>query len=195
MRKRAPWVALVLLAGAVPSFAQDSPVAVPKPVATDSQMLHKYVWSTLGLDGAIHATLFSGLDQWRDSPREWGTGATGYARRWASDYAESAIGDAAKYTAAHFFHQDPSFTRCECAGFGRRLRHAVESPFMARERDGTWVLSAPSLAGFLTGHLVSASTWYPDPLGTRGGLKHAGTSVLSKVAVDVFNEFRPRRSK
>ena len=94
------------------------------------------------------------LDQWRNSPPEWGTGAEGFARRWVSDYAESAIGDGAKYAVAHFFHQDPSFTRCECSGFGRRLRHAVDSPFMARKRDGTRVPSAASLAGALTGHVV-----------------------------------------
>jgi hypothetical protein len=192
---RAVWVVLALLVGAVPGVAQDSPVAGPKPVATDNQMLHKYVWSTLGFDGAISATVSSGLDQWKQSPPEWGDGATGYARRWVSDYAESAIGDTAKYAVARIFHHDPSFTRCECSGFTRRLHHAVDSPFMARTRDGTRVLSAASLAGFLAGHVVSASTWYPAPLGTRDGLRHAGMSLVSKIAVDVFREFRPRRSK
>ena len=48
---------LVWLSGAVLSAADDA----PKPVATDNQMLHKYVWSTIGLDGAIGATL-SGPD-------------------------------------------------------------------------------------------------------------------------------------
>ncbi len=192
---RAGWVVLALLVGAVPCFAQDSPIVDPKPVATDNQMLHKYVWSTLGVDGAISATLASGLDQWKESPPEWGNGASGYARRWVSDYAESAIGDGAKYAVAHFFHQDPSFYPCACSGFGRRLHHAVDSPFMARKPDGTRVPSAASLAGFLAGHLVSASTWYPAPLGTRDGLKHAGMSLVSKIAVDVFKEFRPRRSK
>ena len=55
-----------------------------------------------------------------------------------------------------------------------RLRHALDSPFMARKRDGTRVLSGASLAGVLAGHVVSASTWYPAPLGARDGLKHAG---------------------
>jgi hypothetical protein len=216
---RAALAALGLLVGAVPCVAQDAPVVPPplavdsgelqrgapkreereggqsKPVATDDQMLHKYVWSTLGLDGALSATLGSGLDQWKENPPEWSMDAAGYARRWVSEYAESAIGDGAKYAVARLFHQDPSFTLCECSGFARRLRHAVSSPFMARKRDGTRVPSAASLAGFVTGHVVSASTWYPAPLGTRDGLRHAGMSLVSKIAVDVFKEFRPRRSK
>ena len=52
---KAVWMALALLTSAVPCFAQDDPVVDPgpvaKPVATDRQLLHKYVWSTLGLDG------------------------------------------------------------------------------------------------------------------------------------------------
>ena len=186
---------LALLAGTHPCLAQPSPVIDPKPVATDHQMLHKYVWSTLGVEGALNATVGSAIDQWRNSPPEWGTGSEGFARRWVSDYAESAVGDGAKYAVAHFFHQDPSFTRCECSGFGRRLQHAVDSPFMARKRDGTRVPSAASLAGVLTGHVVSSATWYPAPLGTRDGLRHAGLSLVTKIAVDVFKEFRPRRAK
>jgi hypothetical protein len=198
---RAAWVVLALLVGAVPCFAQDSAKrdaregVDPKPVANNHEMLHKYVWSTLGLEGAIHATVAGSLDQWKKSPPEWGTGASGFAARWASEYAESAIGDTAKYAVARIFHQDPSFTQCECSGFARRLRHAVDSPFMARKRDGTRVLSAASLAGFLAGHVVSASTWYPAPLGARDGLKQAAKSLVTKIGVDVFREFRPHRSK
>jgi hypothetical protein len=192
-------VLLALLSGVSPCIAQEAPVTAPmpvvspKPVATDNEMLHKYVWSTIGLDGAIGATLGSGLDQLRTSPTEWGAGREGYARRWVSNYAESAIGDGAKYAVAHFFHQDPSFYPCECTGFFRRLHHAVDSPFMGRTRTGRRVLSAASLAGVLAGNVVPAATWYPAPLGTRDGLKHAGTSLLTKIAIDVFKEFRPRK--
>jgi hypothetical protein len=188
--------ALLAVGGtAFPCFAQEPAVVVPKPVATDEQMRHKYVWSTLGFDGALSATLSSGFAQWKARPPEWSLDAAGFTRRWVSEYAESSIGDGAKYAVAHFFHHDPSFYPCDCAGFGRRLQHAVDSPFMARTPDGTRVLSAASLAGILTGHVVSASTWYPAPLGARDGLRHAGMSLVSKIAVDVFKEFRPRRSK
>jgi hypothetical protein len=196
-RKERIWVVVAVLVGAVPCFAQDSFLVTsdgPKPVANDHQLLHKYVWSTLGLEGALQATLASGLDQWHENPPEWEMSTKGYARRWVSEYAESAIGDTAKYAVARAFHHDPSFTRCDCSGFARRLRHAVDSPFMARTRRGTRVFSAASLAGFLTGHVVSASTWYPAPLGTRDGLKHGALSLVSKIGVDVLKEFRPRRS-
>jgi hypothetical protein len=165
---------------------------IPKPVAGIHELRDKYVWSTLGIGGAVHATVTSSLEQWRRTPPEWRSDATGYTKRWVSDYAESAIGSTAKYAVARLFHQDPSFARCECTGFARRLLHAIDSPFMARRSDGARVPSAASLAGFLTGHVVSAATWYPAPLGSRDGLRHAGLSLLTKIGMDVFHEFADR---
>ena len=200
------WASLILAGGAVPCIAQEPPVqpvpAVlpvppppPKPVATDDQMLHKYVWSTIGFDGALAASISAGIDQVRSSPTEWGsqTNVSGYGKRWVSNYAASAIGDGAKYSVAHFFHQDPSFYKCECTGFGRRLHHAVDSPFMGRRRNGTRVVSVASLAGILASNIVPAATWYPTDGGTREGVKHAGTGVLTKIGIDIFKEFWPRR--
>jgi hypothetical protein len=200
-------VVLILLIGAVPCFAQDSTMVPPStagdardgggptPVANNHELLQKYVWSTLGLEGALSATLSGGLDQWRESPAKWGKGSTSYARRWTSEYTETAIGDTATYAIARVFHQDPSFTRCECSGFVRRMNHAVLAPFTARTRDGKSVLSFASLAGFLTGDVVSASTWFPARLGARDGLRNAVASLAARIGVDVLLEFRPRRPK
>jgi hypothetical protein len=193
---RAAYVVLALLVGAAPCFAQESPVVDPTPVASDHELLHKYVWATLGIEGALHATLASGFEKWGNSPPgDWGTGTREYGRRWASEYAESAISNTATYAVARIFHHDPSFTRCECSGVARRLLHAVGAPFLARKRDGTRVLSAASVAGSLAGHVVSANTWYPAPLGTRDGLKYAATSLASQIGGNVFQEFGPHRSK
>ena len=74
---RMAWMVLALFAGTHPCLAQPSPVIDPKPVATDHQMLHKYVWSTLGVEGAFNATVGGAIDQWRNSPPEWGTGPEG----------------------------------------------------------------------------------------------------------------------
>ena len=182
---------LALTAVASPSSAQDV-APTPPPVASKHQLLKKYVWSTLGTDGAIHATLASGLEQWRGAPPEWGGDWPGYAKRWASEYAESAVGDTTKYAVARLLHHDPSFTRCQCLGLAPRLLHVVSGPFKARTRDGRLVWSAATAAGLVAGHVVPASTWYPEPHGTRDGLRHAAVGVLAKMGVDALREFIPR---
>lgn len=66
--------ALVVLAAvlcAAPVVAQDGEPSEPPTPLTDRELLHKYVWSTLGPAGALHASLWAGFEQWRASPPTW----------------------------------------------------------------------------------------------------------------------------
>ena len=162
-----------------------------KPVLSDPQLQQKYVWSTIGLDGAIGATISSGLSQLQHSPPEW-TGKRGYGQRWASAYAEAAISDTTKYAVSRLLHHDPSFTPCRCTGLGPRIRYALVAPFTARNRDGKRVLSPAIFAGIVAGDVVSRSTWYPTGYGAGDGLRKAATGLLSKMGVSIWKEFRPR---
>jgi hypothetical protein len=184
-------VAVAGLAAGNVAFAQDTPAASQAPVLNNHELLHKYVWTTLGPSGVLHAGLVSALDQWRDSPRKWTTDTEGYARRWASDYAASAIGSTTKYGVARLFHQDPSFTRCDCVGVGSRLRYVLASPFTARGRDGQRTFSAATVAGLAAENVIPASTWYPAPRGTRDGALHAAAGIVAKMAVNGLREFGP----
>ena len=190
-----PLLATAALAAitATPSFGQSDAAADEKPPLTRHELLRKYVWSTLGPPGALHATFTSALEQWRDSPAAWPSNAEGYAARWASEYAASAIGGTTKYAVARMFHQDPSFARCGCTGLRTRLRHALLAPFMARTAAGEWGFSVATVAGLTAQNVVPATTWYPAHRGVRDGIAHATSGVFSKMAVDVFREFAPAR--
>jgi hypothetical protein len=178
--------------GIANGFAQDSPAVVP-PVADDHTLFRKYVVSTLGPAGVIRAALAGSVDYWLDAPPEWGSGTTGYVKRWGSEFAGSAIGETTKYGVARLFRHDPSFVRCRCTGFGPRLRHSVSSPFMARRSDGRRVLSPAIGAGLLAEEMVPAIAWYPGPHGTREGLKRVVADVVGKIGVDILREFVHRR--
>ena len=168
--------------------AQDASGTVAAPVLSDEQLLRKYVWSTLAVPGAVGAAIVGGVEQWQHDPPHWGGGVSGYSKRWASAYAAAAIGNTTKYTVAHFMHQDPSFARCECAGVGPRLRHALTSPFRARTRAGRYVFSLATVAGQAAEHVVPASTWYPDR-SVKDGVILGLTGVAAKMGVNVFREF------
>jgi hypothetical protein len=186
-------VFLAVIAGAVPCFAQDDRPAPPQPILNNDQLLRKYVIATFGNEGAIGAAIAGGVEQWRGSPPEWGTGPEGYAKRWASMFGAQTIAGTTKYAVARIFHHDPSFTRCQCTGFARRLRHSATSAFMARRRDGSRVLSPATVASIVAGEVVPAATWYPTRGGAWGGLGHAGAGVAGKIGVNVLREFLPPR--
>lgn len=184
---------LLVTATAVPALGQTPDSSDEPAPLNDDQLLRKYVWDAIGPSGALHATLGSAFDQWRGSPAAWSQDENGYAARWASEYAASAIGSTAKYGVARFLHQDPSFVRCHCEGIKPRLGHAVLAPFKARTGDGRWVFSPATVVGMTAENVVPAATWYPAPHGVRSGAAHVATSVLTKMAVDVMREFLPKR--
>ena len=188
-------VGLVLSHDGVAAAQSVAEAEASKPVANNDELLQKYVQSTLGFEGVVHAALMGTWAQWRDSPPEWGQGPDGYAKRVASDYASSAIGDTTKYAVARLLHHDPSFTRCQCEGFGPRLRHALTAPFTARTRSGRRVVSPAIFAGALAGHVIPAATWYPARHGTLSGLEQAASSVTAKMAINIWKEFRPARQQ
>ena len=179
-------VAIAVVAAASPVWSQEP---VTPPVLTDDALLHKYVLNTLGGSGMLHAAVAASFDQLRESPDEWDADGAGYAKRWASEFAASAIGSTTKYGVAKALHHDPSFARCKCLGFGARMRHALVSPFTARRRDGHEVFSPATIAGLAAENIVPASTWYPAPHGVRDGVSHSVTGVLAKAAVNVLREF------
>jgi len=189
--------AIVLLLGsALPTRAQQPEThEAPRPVPplNDHQLLKKYVWSTLGPNGLLSSAIAAGLEQWRGSPEDWERDENGYAERWASEYAASAIGNTTKYAVARMLHQDPSFVPCECVGVKPRLGHALAAPFKARRKDGQWEFSPATVLGLTAQSVIPAATWYPAPHGVRDGVAHAASAVLSKMAVDVVKEFLPER--
>jgi hypothetical protein len=182
-------VGLALVAAPTLSVAQDATGTVAAPVLSDEQLLRKYVWSTPAVPGAVGAAMVGGVEQWQHYPSEWGDGLSGYSKRWASAYAAAAIGNTTKYAVAHFMHQDPSFTRCECAGVGPRLRHALTSPFRARTRERRYVFSLATVASQTAEHVVPASTWYPDRRIVKDGVILGLAGVAAKMGVNVIREF------
>jgi hypothetical protein len=184
-----PLVALCCSVVAPICSGQEETPPQPKPVADKHELFRKYVENALGAEGMLGAALDAGFAQLRDKPEEWDSSGEGYARRWASAYAQSAIGDTTKYAVSRLLHQDPSYQRCQCTGFGPRLAHAVSSPFRARNREGEWVWSPAVGAGIVAAHVIPAATWYPSTHGPRDGLERSATALVSKIGVRVFREF------
>ncbi len=150
----------------------------------------KYIWSTFGPPGIVEAAIGAAIGQWQNTPEEWGRGQNAYAKRLATEYAESAIGSSTKYALARLRDEDPGFRRCECTGFRRRTLHAIISPFVAyRFADGEMQFSGARIAGSAMSTVISANTWKPEPQSAGEQAAHIGTDLLSAMAENFLREF------
>ncbi len=86
---------------------------------TQSERFHNYVKSTFNAEAVLRAAAGAAILQATDTPSEWGQGGEGYARRFASDYAQHIMRQTFMYGAADLFHED---TRYLPSGEHRRRR-------------------------------------------------------------------------
>lgn len=188
------FIASVLVGAPSGVSAQDSAPPKPAPVLNDEQLFRKYVVSTVGPPGLIGAAAAAGFEQYQNYPEEWNRTPTGYVKRFASAYAAGAIGNSTKYAIAHYLHQDPSFARCRCTGFNRRMTHAVTSVFTARTRSGREVFSPATIGGYAAEHVIPAALWFPPNRFRTEAVGLLAASIGSKIAVNILREFisRPR---
>jgi hypothetical protein len=201
-------VLILFLAVATPAFAQDDksePQAdgeaqaaqFPETAPPHQVLIHphreqrdKYIWGTFGPPGLLDAAIGASLGQWLNTPEVWGQTGDAYAKRFATEYAESAINATTKYALVRLRDEDPSFRPCSCAGVQRRAMHAIISPFVAyRFEDGQPQFSAARMAGTAVAGVVSGNTWKPGRPSVGSQAAHVGVDMLSAMGVNLLREF------
>ena len=129
------------------------------------------------------------LEHSRNHPPEWLKTPGGFGRRMGSKYGEHVINTSTLYAVSAVFQQDPTYYKCECAGFGRRLGHAIISGITALSPDDKRQFAPGRVLGPLAGGMVAANTWYPDRFGPKDGLRFAAQSFGTQFAENIFKEF------
>jgi hypothetical protein len=150
-----------------------------------------YLQGTLATPGAYLKRMFdAGIDQWRNSPPQWGQGWGAYGERFASREGQfiaanslAALGNAA-------LHYEVRYDQCNCQGFWPRTRHAIMRNFLTyneseQELRPQWGLYAGSFGGG-----VISTAWKPHP---RNAFAEGGRAVAGQVAwgslLNLFIEF------
>lgn len=148
-----------------------------------------YVSDMVGPVRLLRTGASAGISQWRDSPEEWGQGAKGYGKRFASGMGRNAIQQTVTYGLDEALGLDTGFRRSKREGFFPRLKHALAENVTSRTRSGSRVISVPRLAGVYAGGIIPAKTWYPDRYSYKDGLRHGTTTLLTSFGINVVREF------
>jgi len=157
---------------------------------TERTKVSNYAFDAFGPYPVAGAAFAAGINQWFNSPPEWGQGAEGFGKRFGSDFAIAAIGTTTRYGLAEAFKEDTLYYRCECAGPLPRLRHAVISTFTGRRgENGHRVFSISALAAPYTGSVVAVYAWYPDRFGAKDAFRMGNYSLLSYIGGNIALEF------
>jgi hypothetical protein len=134
----------------------------------------------------------AGFNQARNTPHEWGQGAEGYGRRFASVYGEHLIGSTVGNVIAFGLHEDNRYFKSRRTGMGR-LSYAMTSVLLARHDDGSRFISYSAIGGGAAGAFISRA-WQPQSTNSAGDAAVSfGYAIAERAGINVAREFSPRR--
>lgn len=140
---------------------------------------------------ALRLAAGSGIDQARNSPREWGQDADAFGIRVASHFGQHFIKEQLLFAVEALDHENPVRIHSTRAGFKNRLIDAVKYTFIVRNDNGEMMFSYSRLIADYGAGFISR-TWYPQRLHSFGsGLQAGTTSLALDVGMNVLREFWP----
>jgi len=187
-------IALSVITTAPRAFAQESPVTdQPATVRPDgAERFRNYVSDAAGPVILIETIGWAAAAQVSDTPPEWGGGARGFGKRYASLVGQGVIQESVTYALSEALAVDSHFHKSHKHGFFPRAGDALIQAVTSRRANGHRVVSAPLLAGYAIGGL-GMMTWYPDRYTSKEGMGYGGLALVSRAGVNLVREFILRR--
>jgi hypothetical protein len=157
---------------------------------TEGTKAINYAFDTFGPYPIAAAGVTAGINQFTNSPPEWGQGATGFGKRFGSDFGIAVIATTTHYGLAEAFREDTLYYRCECAGLFPRLDHAVISTVTGRHgEDGHRAFSFSALVAPYAGSMIAVYEWYPARFGPKDAFRMGNYSLLTYMGGNIALEF------
>jgi hypothetical protein len=193
----------VLVCGAVlaqAGFAQSFSARVlarfePAPATpqTRAERFHDYLMDTAGPRALGVRLLTAGLNQWSNSPEEWGQGWGAYGKRYANKLGYNATRRTIAFGLAEAAHEDTRYFASRRRGFWSRVGWATLSTFTARTPQGGRRWAVSSTMGVLGAAGISQA-WLPaSQRGAGQFAQSAGISFASSAALNLVREFARKK--
>jgi hypothetical protein len=165
--------------------------AAPIIPLTPKQKINKRAWRLIEPVTLIDSAFGAGIEQWRNHPPEWGQGAEGYAKRFASSEGFTAAHNGIALGFDLAFHLDPRYRRMPDGTFKQRMLNAVSQTLLANKDSGGRMINISELAGnFGAGFIQTA--WEPRGYNSAGDALVSGALGLAyHTGKNVAREFLP----
>jgi hypothetical protein len=175
------------------SGAHQSPNHPAFVFPTKRERFNRYVLSVVGPFSLLSTGISAGINQWRDRPVEWEQGASGYGKRYASEFGRTAIQQTITYGLDTALGLDTGFHRSNRKGFFPRMTDALAENITSRTRTGKRVISVPRISGIYASRIISEEAWYPARYGYKDGLRSGTSFLLAGFGINLIREFLIRR--
>jgi hypothetical protein len=147
-----------------------------------------------GVDPFDFATsaLDAALEQQSNEFPEYGSGWTGYAKRFGASYADDFDGELwSEGILPSLLHQDPRYFRLGHGGFRRRLGYSLLAAVRCRGDNGNWQFNTSNIGGNLIAGAIS-NAYYPAADRGLGLTLQRGSIDTAEGLVQLLaNEFYP----
>ena len=139
----------------------------------------------------VNRLVWTGINQWRDHPEEWGQDIEGFGQRLAIRYGRTTLRSTMMLGLDVTFKMDSRYDRCDCDGFFPRTGHAWKRTIISRRDYGGEMISPAKIAGAYATPMIM-NNFYPDRLNTWPRAFDNGTSYLAwRGATNMLREFWP----
>jgi hypothetical protein len=159
-----------------------------------NQRLREYRHKAIGKPALARAAVGAGVNQLRNSPREWGGGLGGFGKRFASGLGQHVVKETIQFGVGAWHHENLRYQRSNLQGTWPRLGYAVKSTFIVprTNRPGKTV-ALGRISGNLGAGVISRA-WLPASAGGIGaGFASGGIGLGAEVGFHVAREFWPRK--
>ena len=171
------------------SGANQSPNHSAFVFPTKRERFNRYVLSVVGPFSLLSTGISAGINQWRDRPVEWEQGASGFGKRYASEFGRTAIQQTITYGLDTAMGLDTGFRRSNRKGFFPRMTDALAENITSRTRTGKRVISVPRISGIYASRIISEEAWYPARYGYKDGLRSGTSFLLAGFGINLIREF------
>ncbi len=138
--------------------------------------------------------VFAGLGQLDNAHPSFGQGAEGFAKRYATSFADQAIGNyMTEGVMPALFREDPRYFRrgSQYGGVTKRLFYAASRVFVTRTDKGNWTFNFAELVGNSAASGI-ANVYYPHERTWGDNVASAsGTQFATDAFSQVLKEFWP----
>jgi hypothetical protein len=148
-----------------------------------------YLRDSYGLPALARVSVRTFYEEALDKPSGWGQDFPGFAQRFGSNAAITAINGNVRFAMETIFSEDMKYIPCHGCTVKQKIVNTLLAEVTARhDVDGHRFFTLTPVISDFSGPIIANATWYPnhDPM---GGVVASRTVFATRIGAHLFTEF------